>query len=93
MATKWVLGLFGIALLAFALLLIGDGVYIGLLAPSAVVSEYHFGAEAMVSHGGWGYTSRGAYFWSSLFQSAIFWIPGLLALWYVLMKHRAKKAS
>lgn len=74
----WSLLITGLALAALALALIVHSFYIGFLAPSSVVNQYYFGSEAMVGNGGWGYTSREAYFWSSLYKTAWLWLPGII---------------
>jgi hypothetical protein len=59
------------ALLLVAALLVGvEAVYVGLIASSDVVAEYHFGSEAMVGHGGWAYRSRLDYLGHGLLWAA-----------------------
>ena len=77
---QWSFVIIGFVLVGLALTLIADAFYIGFLAPNSVVNEWHFGSEAMVGHGGWGYTSREAYFWSSLYKTMLFWLPGVILL-------------
>lgn len=68
------------------LLLFVDGVYIGFFAPEAVVEEYHFGAEAMIAHGGWGYKSKMAYFFSSALKCFVVVTPPFLAVYWFLRR-------
>ena len=55
-----------------------DAIYVGLLASPEVVSQFHFGSESMISHGGWGYQSRRHYFASGSAIAIPFAVLGAL---------------
>ena len=90
---RWLSIAIGMLLIVFALFLLSHSFYIGFMAPASVVSEYYFGAEAMISNGGWGYKSRELYFWSGAYKSAYFLIPGLLVLLAALKVARLSSGS
>ena len=71
---------FALALLPFVVILL-DALYVGVLASPEVVAEFHFGSESMISHGGWGYQSRGHYGLSGALVAMPFGILAALC-WY-----------
>jgi hypothetical protein len=53
--------LFSVVLALAFVLLLPEAIWLAFLAPKETIENYHFGAEAMVSHGGWYYRSLESY--------------------------------
>jgi hypothetical protein len=60
-----------------------EALYVGSIASSEVVARYHFGSEAVLGHGGWGYASRGHYLARGLLFAAPFAVAAALIGRYV----------
>ena len=84
------------ATLCLAALLLGvlfgaEAVLLGPLATPERVSEYRFGTEAMVGHGGIAYASRTYYVAFSAVQSALF-LAGSFCSWRFIRRGRVAYA-
>jgi hypothetical protein len=89
-----VIGLALIGVLAGALiasLFISEFLLIVVIANPKTVAAYHFGSEAMRSHGGWRYATAGIYAWSSLFEAIL--LLSVAALFAVAARRRSIRST
>jgi hypothetical protein len=54
-----------------ALVTLSETIWLQFFAPNEAIESYKFGSDAMVSHGGWPYTSKFAYVAHGLFVGVV----------------------
>ncbi|MGA7615935.1 MAG: hypothetical protein WBX15_12230 [Thermoanaerobaculia bacterium] len=72
---------FGVGLLALAALTFAEA-----RAAHLSPSEYHFGSEAMLFHGGWIYQSQASYVRTTLLEGSLFLAAGGASVAFVFLK-------
>ena len=58
-----------------------EWIRIGLIRNPNEISKYYFGSEAMVTHGGWRYTTASAYGWSTFVEGMLLCFISLFTFW------------